>query len=162
MITTLVGSQLLRPKVIIPIIVALTIASVGYFFWRYVEKINTEKLNLAIEVQDERQAKEIVNEQLGYKAAESQQRENATQAYLDILDDTTSELERVKAEHSKLEGKFNAIQFSKHFDDWATVNPNRLSDCMQSSFNQLLDNLEAATRNQIPAYPDPMSCSPNG
>jgi len=135
--------------------------SVGFFGWWYIGGINQDKLDLALELKDERRAKEIVNEQLEYKAAQTRQMESAVDAYSVALFSASNELDRVKAEHIKIEGQFNAIQFAKHFESWASGDVDHLAECMQSGFNQLLDNLEAATGNQVPAHKDPLSCATN-
>lgn len=132
-------------------LIILTIGSIGYFGKRYLEDINQEKLNLAVSLSE-------VSEQLNSQVSESQQKDEIVNAYVDLAFETSIELERVKNEHSKLEGQFNEIQFSKHFEKWANTNPEKLGDCMSNGFNRLFDNLSAATNNQVQAHQNPMSC----
>jgi len=144
--------KLMSSKYVLALLGIGLVFSVGYFGWQYINDINQK--HLVVEIENKR-----LSEMLDVKTAESDQMLNAVNAYSIALVDTSSELDRVKKDHAKLEGQFNAVQFAKHFEQWAMDDTDRLAVCMQSSFNQLLDNLEASTRGQIPTHEDPLSCA---
>ena len=146
--------SLITSKMGIGGIIFLFVLGGGYFGWNYIDGINQDKLDLALKNQD-------LDGRLKAETAKSDDMLSTVNDYAKLSLDTSTELNRVKKEHAILEGKFNAVQFAKHFERWAKDDPNRLADCMQSSFNRLLDNLQAANRNQIPAHQDPLSCAPS-
>lgn len=134
-------------------VIVIALGSIGFFAKQYLENINQEKLELSLSLSQ-------VNEQLNSEMAYSGKVEQSIDSYARSLYETNAELDRVKDEHAKIEGQINEIQFAKHFEKWATTNPDRLSECLESSLNFLFDNLSAATANQVSTHQNSMPCAP--
>jgi hypothetical protein len=149
----------INPKVYFYVVFIGFIASSGFFGWQYISNLNEEKLELSRQIKDEQAAKELVTEQLNYKAAESDHRRKAAEVYSGIIADTMSELTRLESEKSKLKSRANELEFKEHFKIWAEKDLAGFNDCMQLSFNKLLNNLSEATANRLPKHKNPMSCT---
>lgn len=128
------------------------IAMIVFFGWRYVGVVNDENLTLAVSVSE-------LSDQIVRDNAEIDRRESVVNAFADAFEDMRNERDKIENDRATLESEINEIQFAKNFERWAMVDPDRLDDCMQSSINRLLANLEAATGNQIPEHENTLSCT---
>ena len=149
----------INPKIHLFLIIVGAVCSIGFFGWRYIDNLNEEKIELAIQVKDEQAAKQIVKETLYLKSAESEQRKKAVEIYSGVIADAMSELDRIDKEKAALKGKVNELRFSENFEEWSRNDIDHFNECLSNGFDRLLDNLSEATANRLQNYEIKMPCT---